>query len=148
MTHQETRTIAEHVDAEVRRLDRSASAHHWAHRLGRAAVIVAGVLITASVGRLPEEVPFVLGIVVALTEAMLALFQVQENWFRYRVAAEGLRAEEWQHRFRVNDYWGLEDADADNLMARRMHGILGLEFKDWMKQTRPEQSDANPRSRR
>jgi hypothetical protein len=78
------------------------------------------------------------GAMVALCEALLALYKFRDNWTNYRNAAEGLTQHKFLYATGAAPYGG---ADAFGLFVQNAESIMAGERIQWLKQnTMPEEA--------
>lgn len=69
-----------------------------------------------------------LGMLVAIATAAIALYKFQENWVQYRTTAEQLRYERFLFLTGVSPY---HDSTAFELLVKRIENIISKEASQW-----------------
>jgi hypothetical protein len=92
------------------------------------------VLITISFGisgaHLPEWIPVLSAVIVAILASALKTFKFQENWINYRTTCETLKKEIQLYRAKVGDYANVEDKEA--LFVERVEALISRENTLWL----------------
>ena len=130
--------LRDRLDDQIRwHGDKAAWNQRWFRRLQLAQIAMGALIPFASgtVGLLLEAdsaLPVIasgfLGVLIAFTGGVLALYAFQENWVSYRSTAEALKRERALYRAGVEPYQG---ADAFDLLVRRAEGIMTAEHTRW-----------------
>jgi len=69
-----------------------------------------------------------LGVLIAVTTGISALYKFDEKWTKYRTTAETLKHEKFLYLTRAAPY---EGADAFSLLVQRVENLISQENRDW-----------------
>ena len=107
----------------------------WYKRL-RLAEIVAAALIPFLAAWPPGEswvtrvVIGLLGVLIAVVAAAIGLYQLQENWVKYRTTCESLKKERYLYLTATKPYDG-DEAARLQLLVRRVEALVSQENTEW-----------------
>jgi hypothetical protein len=110
--------------------DRRAKEHQRSYqRLKVAQIVVAAAIPVLAAFGGGVEVAGLLGALIVVVEGLQQLFQFQQNWLRYRGAAQALEAERHLYRASAGPYARARRPAA--LLAERVEGLLAKELSAW-----------------
>jgi hypothetical protein len=126
------------VDEQISWYDRkSASNQRWFYRLRMIEIIAAAAIpLLASYSAIAVELRILVGVlggIVAVIAAVVALYQFQENWTAYRSTCESLKQEKHLFLTRTEPY---QDSDAFPLFVHRVEGLMAEQRAAWMQNIR------------
>lgn len=131
--------IEERLDDQIQWYDlKSQWNQSWFKRL-QVTQIVAAASIPVLVSVLPSTdsssriVIAVVALGVAGLAAFIGLYQLQENWLRYRTTCESLKHEKYIFLTKTDPY---DDDDAFSLFVARVESLISAEHTSWAKATR------------
>lgn len=113
-----------------RRAAQSKRAHEWLSIAALAAA--AAVPLTVALGW-PGWVAAAFGALGTVTIGLQGLFKHQENWLRYRTAAEGLRREHVLWEARVGPYAGKRPVGVKRTLVERTEALIAGEHDTWLR---------------
>lgn len=70
----------------------------------------------------------ILGLVVGISASLIALYDWQENWIRYRSTAEGLKHEKFAYLTAIGPY---ANDDRFAVLVERVEGLVSTEHSKW-----------------
>lgn len=73
-----------------------------------------------------------LGVIVVVLEAMLGLYQFQQNWTSCRSTAEGLKHERFLWLAKAGPYKDPENPTLEALFAERVEALISTEHAMWV----------------
>ena len=82
-----------------------------------------------------------MGVMIALMEGIQTLYKYQDNWIKYRSAAEALNKEKYLFLTKSGTYRPEGEVSTVNMLVERVEGILAEENTNWVSRVR--QSDEN-----
>ena len=119
--------------------DRRAKDHQrWYQRLKVAQIVTAAAIPVVAAFGGGADVAGLLGALVVVVEGLQQLFQFQQNWLRYRSAAQALEAEKHLYLASAGPYARARRPAL--LFAERLEGLLSSEVSAWT----ADQRDASP----
>lgn len=78
-----------------------------------------------------------LGVLIAVSAAISALFKYHENWIKYRTTAEQLKHEKYSYLTNIKPY---DTEEKFSLLVERIEGLISKENSTWATVTK-KQSD-------
>lgn len=131
--------ISERLDDQITWYDRRSQWNQqWFKRL-QVTQIIAAASIPFLVSLLPgTDLPSkiilgLLGLIIAGLAAFLGLYQLQENWLRYRTTCESLKHEKYIFLTKTDPYQG---SDSFPLLVERVESLISRENTSWAQATR------------
>ncbi len=120
-----------YVDGQIRYYDREANLHSRAYHSTKAATIIVAAVIPFVAGR-PDMavVTGLLGVVIVILQGLQQLFNVHENWIRYRSTCEALRNERFLYNAQAGAYAG-GTPEAERRLAEHVGAIVRQEHSRW-----------------
>ena len=110
--------------------------HASYHRIGFLVLKTIQILASAAIPILAMVRPTaatwvngVIGAIVLVIEGLQQLFQLQQNWTRYRSTCEGIRREQYLYLAGAGPYAGATAPAV--LIVERMDGLISAENKSW-----------------
>ena len=99
-------------------------------------IIAAAVIpLFAGVG---TEIPYYsviigfLGVIIAVSAGMSALYKYHENWIEYRTTSETLKHDKYLYQTKSSPY---NNEDAFNRLVQRVEGLISKENTKWSRST-------------
>jgi hypothetical protein len=119
------------LDEKIRYYDREARRHSLAYHVTKAMTIIVAAVIPFVAGR-PDMavVTGLLGVVIVILQGLQQLFNVHENWIRYRSTCEALRNERFLYGAKAGLYAG-GAAEAERRLAEQVGAIVRQEYSRW-----------------
>jgi Protein of unknown function (DUF4231) len=118
------------LDDQLRWYDRRAKDHQrWYQRLKVAQLVIAAAIPVVAAFGGEAEVAGLLGALIVVIEGLQQLFQFQQNWLRYRAAAQSLEAEKHLYLAGAGPYAGATQPVA--VLAERVEQLLSGELTAW-----------------
>ncbi|MFA0312933.1 hypothetical protein BH581_02000 [Vibrio splendidus] len=115
--------------------DHNKSESLWCFRFIMLGSIVAPILLTLGETTFVSKVlPSICSGIAAFCTAWLQLRKPQVLWTTYRTAERNLESLTIKHKFRVDDFDGLSDEDADKMLASKTVDVISKVNADWVTQ--------------
>ena len=137
--------LEERLEDQIRWHTRKSTWNNWWFKRLQVLSIICGALVPLVVGigdQTPVSIKIVsggLGVVVAVSTAMMSLFRFQELWIDYRITAEALRGEKYRYETKVTPY---DSVDAFQILVDRVETLLDRQNIRWQKQQAKPSSKA------
>lgn len=132
--------IEQRVDEQIKWYDDKSQSSQARFKALRVIEVVCAALIPLIAGfQLANEwtalVVSLLGVVIAVSAALIGLGNYQENWVEYRTTCESLRHEKYLFMTKATPY---DDAEPFNLFVQRVEGLVSKENSTWSQAVRSQ----------
>jgi len=134
--------IEQRVDEQIKWYDgKSQGAQRWFKALRVMEIVCAAFIPLIAGFQLANEstalVVSLLGVVIAVSAALIGLGNYQENWVEYRTTCESLRHEKYLFLTKATPY---DDVEPFNLFVQRVEGLVSKENSTWSQAVRAQKS--------
>jgi hypothetical protein len=131
------------LEDQLRWYDRRAKDHQrWYQRLKVAQIVIAAAIPVVAAFGGDAPVAGLLGALVVVVEGLQQLFQFQQNWLRYRAAAQSLESEKHLYQAAAGPYSGSRRPAM--LLAERVERLLSSETSAWTADERDASAGSPP----
>jgi hypothetical protein len=121
----------EFLNGQITFYDREAKKHSLAYHGTKAATIIVAAVIPFLAGQPGMAVATgLLGVVIVILQGLQQLFNVHENWIRYRSTCEALRSEGFLFGAQAGPYAG-GGPEAERRLAEQVGAIVRQEYSRW-----------------
>lgn len=126
--------LKERLEEQINWYDKNSQSNQCWHRNLRLLEILAAASIpflTAYITDASQDMKIVvgsLGILIAVTSGVVALFKFQEHWLQYRTTSESLKHHKYLYLTNTSPY---NTADAFNLLVESVEGLISKENSNW-----------------
>jgi hypothetical protein len=118
------------LEDQLRWYDGKAKGHQrWYQRLKVVQIVIAAAIPVVAAFGAAAAVAGLLGALIVVVEGLQQLFQFQQNWLRYRGAAQSLEREKHLYLAAAGPYSDAPRPSA--LLAERLEGLLASEVSAW-----------------
>lgn len=115
--------------------DHNKSESLWCFRFIMLGSIAAPILLTLGETTFVSKVlPSICSGIAAFCTAWLQLRKPQSLWATYRTAERNLESLTIKHKFRVDDFDGMSEEDADKMLASKTVEVISKVNADWASQ--------------
>jgi hypothetical protein len=127
--------LTDRLESQIDWYDKKSSWHQSWHKKLRFLEILAVASIPFLTGYITDAPPDMkivvggLGVLIAVTSGVVALFKFQEHWLQYRTTAESLKHHKYLYLTKTAPYNG---ENAFNLLVESVEGLISKENSNWV----------------
>jgi hypothetical protein len=123
------------LEDQLRWYDGKAKANQrWYQRLKIMQILLAAAIPVVAAFGAEADIAGLLGALVVIVEALQQLFQLQQNWLRYRATAQSIESEKHLYLAAAGPYSDAPRPPA--LLAKRLEELLSSEVSAWSTEQR------------
>jgi hypothetical protein len=127
--------IENRLDGQINWYDKKSSWNQSWHKRLRFLEILAAASIPFLTGYITDSTPDMkivvggLGVLIAVSTGVVALFKFQEHWLQYRTTAESLKHHKYLYLTKTAPY---NNENAFNLLVESVEGLISKENSNWV----------------
>lgn len=127
--------LKDRLDSQIEWYDKKSSWNQSWHKRLRILEVIAAASIPFLTGYITDSTPDMkivvggLGVLIAVSSGVLAIFKFQEHWLQYRTTAESLKHHKYLYQTKTAPY---DRDNSFNLLVESIEGLISKENSNWV----------------